>query len=445
MSIELNDSQRVTIDRLAHGGDGIGYLEDGRIVFVSSTLPGEVVDIELFELKKSFGRGRIEQIVEPSPERIASECPYFDECGGCQFWHTSYENELKLKTDAAWEAISRISSVEIPQAHVVAAPASIRYRSRVVFHQKSAHRNRSTGAQEPNKIGFYRAQSKQLVDVEDCLITNSLINQVRRALEPALRDVGDCDIILETASATSVMVTLVPAKNYRTNLPRSLKSFMQSVDQNPMIRGIRVVGKHEDVIFGDIAVDADQILADVPVDAARLGSGDFRQSNQAMNRQLVDTVVDQIVDSGASSVLDLYCGSGNFTFALPETLEYVVGLESSAAAIESADSLARIAGLEHYTFAKANLDKGLKNTPWPDPGEFDLVLLDPPRTGAATVCQELSEPDGPATVIYVSCDPACLGRDLKTLDAGGWKVDSLTMLDMFSRTSHIETIAVLSR
>ncbi|AWV89000.1 23S rRNA (uracil(1939)-C(5))-methyltransferase RlmD [Bradymonas sediminis] len=446
MTIELNDSQRVTIDRLAHGGDGIGYLDDGRIVFVSGTLPGEVVDIEVFELKKSFARGRIEEVVEPAPQRVASQCPYSDECGGCQFWHTTYENELRLKTEAAWEAISRISKVEIPQARVLEAPAAIRYRSRVVFHQKRAHRDKRTGALEPNKIGFYRAQSKQLVDIDDCMITNSLLNQVRRALEPALRDVGDCDIILETASATSVMVTLVPETNYRTNLPRSLKAFMQSVDQNPMIRGIRVVGKNEDVIYGDIAVDADQILAHVPVHAARLGSGDFRQSNQAMNRVLVDEVTGHIKASGATSVLELYCGSGNFAFAMPESVEQIVGLEVSAAAVESADALARLAGLQRYTFAKANLDKGLVKTPWPGAEGFDLVLLDPPRTGATTVCQELADAeDGPSTIVYVSCDPACLGRDLKTLATGGWKVDSLTLLDMFSRTSHIESIAVLTR
>lgn len=446
MTIEPLDSQRVTIDRLAHGGDGIGYLDDGRIVFVSATLPGEVVDIELFELKKSFARGRVAQVLEPSPARVAPDCPFFEACGGCQFWHTTYDNELILKTEAAWEAISRISRVELPEARVIAAPAASRYRSRVVFHQKRAHRDKKTGALEPNKIGFYRAQSKQLVDVDDCLITDALLNEVRRALEPALRDVGDCDIILETASAQSAVVTLVPKTNYRTNLPRSLKTFMQSVDQNPLIRGVRVVGKDEDVIFGDIAVDADQILAKSPVALARLGSGDFRQSNRAMNRQLVDEVSAHIAASGARSVLELYCGSGNFAFAMPQTVERVVGLEYSAAAIESAKALVRLADLSRYTFAMANLDKGLEKTPWPGAEGFDLVLLDPPRTGAATVCQELADSEGgPKTIVYVSCDPACLGRDLKTLASGGWKVDSLTLLDMFSRTSHIESVAVLSR
>lgn len=446
MTIALHDSQRVTIERLAHGGDGIGYLDDGRIVFVSATLPGEVVDVEVFELKKSYARARVEELVEPSPARRTPECPFFQACGGCQFWHTSYDEELRLKTEAGWEAISRISRVELPEARVVAAPEASRYRSRVVFHQRRGHRDKKTGALEPNKIGFYRAQSKQLVDVDDCLITDALLNEVRRALEPALRDVGDCEIILETADAQSAVVTLVPKSNYRTNLPRSLKAFMQSVDQNPLIRGVRVVGKNEDVIFGDIGVDADQILARPPVESARLGSGDFRQSNRAMNQRLVDEVSAHISASGATSVLELYCGAGNFSFAMPETVERIVGLEYGEAAVQSAKALARLAELPRHTFAMANLDKGLEKTPWPGAQGFDLVLLDPPRTGAATVCQELAErEDGPKTIVYVSCDPACLGRDLKTLASGRWRVDSLTLLDMFSRTSHIESIAVLSR
>jgi 23S rRNA (uracil1939-C5)-methyltransferase len=448
MSINKAEKQRVTIERLAHGGDGIGYLDDGRIVFVPTALPGEVVEIELIVLKKSFGRGRVVELVEPGESRIDSDCPYFDECGGCQFWHTDYQNELALKSEAAWEAMSRVSRLELPEfseARVVAAPEDRRYRSRVTFHQKSAHRDRRTGKQEPHRIGFYRNQSKELVDVADCLITDSLLNEARRGLEPALRDVGDCDIIFETADARSVVVTLAPERNFRTKIPRSLKAFAQTIDQNPLIRGLRIVGDDEDVVYGDIGVDAEQILAHSPVDAAHLGSGDFRQSYRDMNRELVDRVAHLIEATDATSVLELYCGSGNFSFAMPRQVEHIVGLESSRAAVDRATALAEMAKLRRHQFCVADLSKGLAGTPWEAAAGFDLVLLDPPRTGAADICAELAESTHPATIIYVSCDPACLGRDLKTLAAGGWAVTSLTMLDMFPRTSHIETIAVLTR
>ncbi len=433
----MKETQRITIERLAHGGDGIGYLEDGRIVFVPTTLPGDVVDIELVQLKKSFGKGRVLEVVEPAAERVASECPYFPACGGCQFWHTTYENEAELKGRAAWETIKRISHLELPEARMVAAPDDRRYRSRVTFHRAPG------GEGQGFKIGFYRANSTELLDIEDCLITEGILNETRRALEPALRDVGECDVILETATDDSVAVTVMPERNFRTKLPKSLKHFVQTLEQNPLVRGLRVVGDDEDVVFGDITVDGEQVLAHPPVDNAHLPSANFRQSYRRMNRRLVDEVCQVIDAAEATSVVELFCGNGNFAFALPERVERLVGLEANEAAVESACGLARLAGRAGFEFRVADLAEGFMEALDEPLGDFDVLLLDPPRAGASQACEELAGRTDLEMVVYVSCDPACLGRDLKKLDQGGWTVDSLTMLDMFPRTAHIETIAVL--
>lgn len=433
----MNEKQRIEIERMAHGGDGIGYLEDGRIVFVPTTLPGEVVDIELVELKKSYGKGRVLEVVEPSEERVEPECPYFPTCGGCQFWHTNYEHEAELKTHAAWETISRISHLELPEARVIAASDDQRYRSRVTFHRAEA------GMGQGWNLGFYRANSQELLDIEDCLITDTLLNDVRRSMEPALRDVGECDIILETATDDSVVVTLMPERNWGTKMPKSLKEFLKTLDQNPRVRGLRVIGNDEDVVFGDISVDAEQVLARPPVDSAHVPSANFRQSYRKMNGRLVDEVYDVIDGLEARSVVELFCGNGNFSFALPERVERFVGLEANPAAIESAKGLAKLAQLDGFEFRVADLSDGFVEPLDEALDSFDVVLLDPPRTGAAAVCGELSSLHSFDAIVYVSCDPACLGRDLKKLDEGGWEVESLTMVDMFPRTGHIETIAVL--
>lgn len=433
----MKEQQQIEIVRMAHGGDGIGYLEDGRIVFVPTTLPGEVVDIELVELKKSYAKGRVVEVVEASPHRVDSDCAYFPECGGCQFWHTTYEHEVELKTEAAWQTIQRISKLDLPEARVVEAPEDRRYRSRVTFHRAPA------GEGQGWKIGFYRANSSELLDINDCLITDRLLNEVRRALEPALRDVGDCDFILETADDESVVVTLMPERNFRTKMPPSLKEFLKTLDQNPTVRGLRVVGEDEDVVFGDITVDGEEVLAHPPVDAAHVPSANFRQSFREMNGQLVDEVSGIIERLGASSVIELFCGNGNFSFALPDSVERFVGLEANPAAIESAKGLATLAGLDGYSFRVADLSEGFVEPLDEMVDDFDLVLLDPPRAGAAEVCDELAQYQHLDAIVYVSCDPACLGRDLKTLTNGGWEVESLTMFDMFPRTSHIETVAVL--
>jgi 23S rRNA (uracil1939-C5)-methyltransferase len=423
---------------MAHGGDGIGYLEDGRIVFVPTTLPGEVVDVELIELKKSFAKGRAVEIVEAAEERVESDCRHFPQCGGCQFWHTTYENEVELKTQAVWETISRISKIELPKARVIAAPSERRYRSRVTFH-------RGTGEEEEGtwKIGFYRTNSEELIDIPDCPITHNLLNEARRALEPALRDVEEADIIFETADDKSVVITIIPEKNLGTKMPKSLKQFMQTVDENPLVRGMRVVGDKEDVVFGDITVDGSEVLARPPVDAAHLPSANFRQAYREMNHRLVDEVHDIIDGFESTSVLELYCGNGNFSFALPERVERLVGLEANPGAIESAKGLATLAGLERFEFREADLYEGFFEQLDEPIDNFDLVLLDPPRAGASNVCDELAQYQHLDAIVYVSCDPACLGRDLKTLEAGGWEVESLTMLDMFPRTTHVGTIAVL--
>jgi 23S rRNA (uracil1939-C5)-methyltransferase len=434
----MDDRQRVEIARMAHGGDGIGYLEDGRIVFVPTTLPGEVVDIEVVELKKSFGRGRVVDVVEASDERVESECPYFPQCGGCQFWHATYEHEVELKTQAAWETISRISRLDdLPQPRAIAAGVDRRYRTRVTFHRAPAEEGAGWD------IGFYRSGSNELIDVEDCLITDPVVNEARRALEPALRDIGECDILIETADEDSVVVTLFPERNFRTKLPSSLKDFLGTLDQNPMVRGLRVVGDDEDVVFGDITVDGEQVLARSPVESAHLPSAQFRQSNRQMNLQLVDKVSEIIDGIGAMSVLELFCGSGNFSFSMPDGVDYFVGMEGNPDAVESARGLAELARLEGYDFRVADLSDGFVEALDEPLDDFDVVLLDPPRAGADEVCGELASFHHFEAIVYVSCDPACLGRDLKALTAGGWEVDSLTMFDMFPRTGHLETIAVL--
>ncbi len=204
-----------------------------------------------------------------------------------------------------------------------------------------------------------------------------------------------------------------------------------------------MVGEDEDVVFGDITVDGEEVLARPPVEAAHLPSANFRQSYRHMNLQLVDEVYRIIDGLEARSVIELFCGNGNFSFALPERVERFVGLEANPAAIESAKGLAKLARLDGYEFRVADLSEGFVEPLDEMVDHFDLVLLDPPRAGASKVCDELAQYQHLEAIVYVSCDPACLGRDLKTLAQGGWELESLTMFDMFPRTSHIETVAVL--
>jgi 23S rRNA (uracil1939-C5)-methyltransferase len=429
--------EEIEIVRAAHGGDGVGYLEDGRIIFVPRALPGDVAEVRVTELKSSFARGQIEKLLEPADYRVESECPYFEQCGGCQYWHSEYGAEFDLKVDAAYETLKRISHLTLPEPERNPAPNDRRYRSRVTFHRKRV-------GEEPWKIGFFQRGTDHLVEVHDCLITNKQLNEARRALEPALRDVGDADLILETSGGGKVVATIVPDDDFH-RAPPSLRTFTDNIANNELIDGLRLIGDSEDLVFGDITIDADEVLAHPPVGSARVPSSGFRQAYPEVNRMLVDTVAEIIEGAGSSSVLELFCGNGNFSFAMPENVRRLVGLEANPAAVESASGLAKMDSSRNYVFERVDLSEGFVEELEQAPAQFDLVLLDPPREGAAQVCQELAQFDHLDAIVYVSCDPACLARDSKALDEGGWKVESLSMFDMFPRTAHIETIAVLER
>lgn len=427
--------EEVEIVRAAHGGDGVGYLEDGRIVFVPRALPGDIAQVEVTELKSSFARGRVLELVEPADYRVESDCPYFEDCGGCQYWHAEYGSEFDLKVDAGFETLKRISHLSLPDPERTPAPNDRRYRSRVTFHRK----RESDG---PWHIGFFKRGTDELVEVQDCLITDKSLNEARRALEPALRDIGDADIILETAGDGKVVATIIP-EDYFHKAPPSMETFTNNIANNELISGLRLIGDQEDLVYGDTTVAAEEILASPPVESARLPSSGFRQAYPEVNRSLVSAVTHVISENGSRSVLELYCGNGNFSFAMPDSVKRLVGLEANPAAVESARGLSKMDESRHYVFETHDLTEGFVEELDQSPAQFDLVLLDPPREGAPEVCEELAAYDHFGAIVYVSCDPACLARDLATLDDGGWTVRSLRMFDMFPRTGHIETLAVL--
>lgn len=440
MSDERSDEEWIKIEivDVAYAGDGVGHLPDGRAAFVPRTLPGEVVEIEIVEERTKYVRGEVREWHERSPRRVEPECPYFGECGGCQYWHTAYERELELKTRAAREVIERNFGAELPQPEVVSAPSERRYRNRVRFHRRL----------EPSSsnwpVGFFSRGSDSLVEVDDCLVTVDPVNEGRRVLEPGLVDVGEVDVRIETAGSGEVVASIEPEDRAPEEPPDSLISFAESLEDHPVLRGVRYLGEDRIWVGGDATVDGDQVLAEVPVESIRLPAGLFRQANSALNRELVSRVRERFAASGADALLELFCGVGNFSFPLSGVADSVVGLEVDEVAVEMAQTMAEFSQTEGLSFFEADLSGGFEGLEVLEEIEFDAVLLDPPRGGASEVCRDLVDADV-HTIVYVSCDPPALGRDLETLAGGGWKLRGLEMFDLFPRTAHVEVVAVLDR
>jgi 23S rRNA (uracil1939-C5)-methyltransferase len=438
----VDDQQTIEIQRMTHEGEGIGYLSDGRIAFVPGGLPGETVEVEIDELKSSFARAKVLKILDEADARVEPDCPYFEDCGGCQFWHADYDAEVEWKLEAAYETIKRIGKVELPEPTLRQAPTDRRYRTRTTMHRR---RTDEPGQSEKTwDVGFFRAKSNELVPIKDCLIASETVNKVRRLIEPALEDVGGVDIIIETASDESAVVTLLSEDIEREDVPPSLKEFAETLGELDEIRGIRITGGDRDLVLGDVTVDADQVIG-APVSEARFPSTLFRQANQKMNRVLIDIVQEMTQQSGAQSVIELFSGAGNLSFGLVDTIQQLDGYEINGAAVEAANGQASKLE-EDFAFHEVDLNKSLDQKEIAALEDFDLLLMDPPRTGADDIAQELSNsPEAPDEIVYVSCDPACLGRDLKYLAEGGWECERIDLIDMFPRTGHVEIAAKLQR
>ncbi len=423
-------TELVTIDNLAFGGDGAARLEDGRVVFVPRSIPGEVIEIEVTKSKKSWARAKIVRIVEPSPDREESACKHFERCGGCQFWHMSYEAELRHKTAAARESIERLSGSEIPEPKVVGAPEYEGYRNRATLHVKGG------------KLGFFAPGSKQLVDVPTCPVLDPRLDRAVTALRPTVKKVKSADLFVETAGPDEVVFTLETGAS-ATEVRGITQQIAKVADANKSIRGAVIEGKRREdrLVVGEPAPDASEAILGGPGHFV-VPAGRFRQGNQAMNFKLVNAVADMVEDIGAKNVLELFAGMGNLTGGIAQHAEHVDAFEFDPDAVQTGRSILNAMGHMNVRLKRANL----ANNPIPN-GEVeshDIVVLDPPRSGAPEVCAALATV-GPEHVIYVACDAACLGRDAATLIEAGYVLEEVQMLDMFPRTAHIETIARFRR
>ncbi len=361
------------MDNIAFGGDGVVRL-DGFVVFVPFVLPGELVRIEFTEVRKSFARGRLVEVLEGSPDRRQPECPYFGECGGCQYQHASYGAQLKIKHRQVADLMERLGRID-PNvvSPLVPCPQPYGYRNRIMI------RSQWHKPEQRLAIGFVRHDNRLVIDVEECAIA-----------EPE-----------------------VSAK-------------IPEVRQNPPPKGgIKVVLRK----FPDDW--------DLPRDS-------FFQNNFHLLPKLVDTIRDRLALGRSRFLLDVYCGVGFFGIELADLMERVVGVELDKMAIRSAVSNAERHGAKNAEFIRGDATEKLPELLNRFRPELTTVILDPPRRGCAPALLECLATERPAQILYVSCHPATLARDLQALrEKGGYSLEQVVPLDMFPQTQHVECVADL--
>jgi 23S rRNA (uracil1939-C5)-methyltransferase len=394
-------------------------------VFVSGTAPGDHVEITGLTQHKGAAYGTLGRIVSAGPERVVPICPIASCCGGCDLMHVSQPGQRAAKLGILQDALSRIGGVVLETGSIghVSVGDGLGYRSRLRLHVDS-----------DGNIGFLSSRSNTLVPVPSCLVAEPIINDALARLSDVdgsgRRLLRLCEQLeLRAADAEPKLVVRLFAKpNVRLHVP----SFARIVPDNALVV---LAGTLDDDRATQRYQLTDAVTALVPASA-------FAQVHRKLNARLVHDVVHAATLRGLRSFADAYAGAGNFTLPLLAAGLYGESIDSAAAGILAARSVAQELGLPFIGFnvgdAHEQLEALVRNH-----RQFDLVLLDPPRAGAKDVLP-LALRLGPQCIAIVACDPVSLARDLKTLLSMGAKLESLTVYDMFPQTHHFETLALIS-
>ncbi len=383
--------------------------QGGWVVMVPFTLPGERVKVRVYRNHKNFSEADLLEVLTPSPHRIAPRCPLFGRCGGCQYQHLTYSEQLKWKRQQVEELLKYMAGVEFTVAPVIASPREFGYRSKITPHFNPP-RGRANPLDEPRlvettrptmPIGFLKTGNRfELVDVPRCDLATDAIN----ARLPGVR-----------------AGILAKAETY--------------------IRGATVMLREAS---GEVTTDYDAVITET-VGNLKLHflARDFFQNNPFILPAFTDYVRTQAAAGGARFLVDAYCGSGLFALAGAAAFDRVAGIEISETSVKFATENAQANGITNATFLAGDAARIFAGLSFP-PGET-AVVIDPPRKGCdepflAQLCAF-----GPRTIVYVSCDPATQMRDLKTLLAAGYALVGVQPFDLFPQTRHLECVITLVR
>lgn len=416
----------LTIERLAYGPAGVGRV-DGKVVFVPGTVPGDEVEVALDEEKKTYATGHVVTLRRPSSQRRPPPCPYVPRCGGCPWQQVAYSEQLRAKEDIVREQMRRIGGIaEPPILPIIPSPQEWHYRHRIRLR-----------TEENARLGFYQASSHELVEIESCLIA-------RESMTAELREARAWLTTLRTTVHRMELITSEPARGvvlvgnaegaFHKDDETTCTNFLHA---HPAVSGLMLFGRGWRRVWGDPSVSLD-----LGHDGLMLtvSPGVFTQVNLAGNRMLIRALLELADLQAEQRVIELYCGAGNLSLPLAHRARELIGIEQDRIAIADAQVNAARAGLKNTRFVCASALTGVQDL-LRSGVRSDVVVLDPPRAGAAEVIDAIPRL-GAQKVLFVSCDPATLARDLRRLSTHGYHTRVLQPLDLFPHTYHVETIAL---
>ena len=395
------------IEKLDHFGRGI-IKKDNDIIFVENALPNDIVDIEITKSKKNIKEAKVINYIERSNIFKDSICPYSNTCGGCNIINLLYQEQLSYKKTKVQELIDKMLKIDIKVKDIISSNQEYNYRNKITIHGDN------------NKIGLYKKKTNDIVEINECKLVNEKINEILKRIK-SYQENNKCqinDLVIKTTSLNESMISIYGSMDYE----HFKKEFSD----------VKVININNQVITKDKYIKERLLDKDFYI-----SNHSFFQVNMNTTNLLYQKVIDLIKDKDYETCLDLYCGTGTITILVSDYINKVYGIEVVEDAISDANRNKELNNKENIEFILGKTEDHIHKFK-----DIDLVIVDPPREGLDKTTKENIKRIKPKTIVYVSCVPSTLMRDLNDLKEE-YNIKEISICDMFPNTYHVESIALL--
>ena len=390
----------IEVLKLDHLGRGIGKINN-KVIFIPNTLPGEIVEINITKDKKNYCEGRVVNYIKKSSSRIQAKCPYFEKCGGCDLMHLTYTDQLKYKQQKIEDIICRYTNLNIKISPIIPSDNIYNYRNKMSFHVNS------------KSIGLYEKQSNKIINIEKCLLADQKINTILNKLNKMQLNAKNI-IIRATNDETMIY--------YDGNINN-----IESLNINTIVNEDKIIKGS-----GHITETLNKMKFIISPQS-------FFQINTRQTIKLYDKIKEMANISKTDKLLDLYCGTGTIGLYISNSCNNVIGIDICKSAIDDANKNKILNNIDNATYIASDAKDAVKNLNF----KPDVVVIDPPRSGLFKgMANDIFNFKSPK-IIYVSCNPITLARDLQTL-SNMYNIQEIQPIDLFPHTYHVECIVLLT-
>ena len=399
---------KVKIEKLDVFGRGIARI-DNKLCFISYALPDEICEIELVKDKKNYSEGKLINLITQSSSRIEPTCPYFYLCGGCHLMHLEYNKQLDYKKEKVKELLNRFGKIDI-DINKINYDKEYNYRNKITLHVKN------------KKLGLYKEETNDLIEIDKCLLVSDIINNLITRLKEFISNYDNSitEIVIKNTSLSEVMLVI----NGECNKELLINNF----------KDINSIYLNDDLIYGKNSIT--EIINDLYFEVYPRS---FFQVNYNVMLKMYNKAIDYYKSNPNLKVLDLYCGTGTIGISISKYSKYVLGIEVNSDAVISANKNKTRNNIVNIDFICGKVEDNIDSI-----NGIDSIVVDPPRAGLDKYTMDNIIRLNPSSLIYISCDPVTLARDLNILK-DNYNIKEIEVFDMFPNTYHVETVSVLYR